>query len=48
MTEKTLQGNKNGMAVLLLTIDVVQVRRQQLTRQDVHEIVDSVLTEIYD
>jgi len=35
-------------ATLLLTIDVVQVRRQQLTRQDVHEIVDSVLTEIYD
>jgi len=40
-----------AVATFLLATDVVTIRKrqaQQLTRQDVREIVDSVLIEIYD
>ena len=37
-----------AVATLLMTINVMTIRKQQLTRQDVREIVDSVLIEVYD
>ena len=37
-----------AVATFLMATDVMTIRKQQLTRQDVREIVDSVLIEIYD
>lgn len=37
-----------AVATFLIATDVMTIRKQQLTRQDVHEIVDSVLIEVYD
>lgn len=37
-----------AVATFLMATDVMTIRKQQLTRQDVHEIVDSVLIEVYD
>lgn len=37
-----------AVATFLTATDVMTIRKQQLTRQDVREIVDSVLIEVYD
>ncbi len=37
-----------AVATFLMATDVMTIRKQQLTRQDVREIVDSVLIEVYD
>lgn len=40
-----------SLSILILMVNITmmrQSRERQITRQDVHEIVDSVLIEVYD